>query len=152
MEPVVTRVGPLLPPSCDGRSAERDPLVNVDEVFFDQVLTNLLENIAHHTPETTRVRIGATTDGGHVVLTVEDDGPGVPEDSLPLLFEKFYQSPSGRRRRGRGSGIGLSVARGLAETMGGRMAARRSELGGLAIDCSLPVASPPPDAPDEEAA
>jgi two-component system sensor histidine kinase BaeS len=72
---------------------------------------------------------------------VEDAGRGVPEDALPRLFEKFYRvSRLGQRSKG-GSGVGLAVVRGFAEAMGGRVSARRSDLGGLAIDLDLPVAA-----------
>ena len=88
---------------------------------------------------------GTLTDEPFVRLVVEDAGPGVPDDALPRLFEKFYRV----RRRGegarRGTGVGLAVVRGLAETMGGRIGARRSELGGLAIDIDLPLAAPLPE-------
>jgi signal transduction histidine kinase len=75
---------------------------------------------------------------------VEDSGPGVPDAELGRLFEKFYRVP-GRAGGSRvGTGVGLAVVRGLTEAMGGSVTARRSELGGLAIDVLLPVAESPP--------
>ncbi len=71
---------------------------------------------------------------------MEDSGPGVPTDALPRLFEKFYRV-QGRATRSRpGTGVGLAVVRGLADAMGGSVAARQSDLGGLAIDVDLPAA------------
>ena len=78
-----------------------------------------------------------------VRLTVEDAGPGVPEENLARIFDKFYRVPGVAGGSRSGTGIGLAVVRGLVEAMGGQVAARRSELGGLAIDIDLPVASAP---------
>ena len=81
---------------------------------------------------------------GHPLTDLsEDGGPGVPEDALPRLFEKFYRVPGGPRGSRTGTGIGLAVVQGLLEATGGRCAARRSELGDLAIDLDLPVADVP---------
>jgi two-component system sensor histidine kinase KdpD len=119
-------------------------VVRADPVFLDAVLTNLLENAARHTPAGSIVRVStaATPGSDFVRLTVEDDGPGVPEEALARLFEKFYRVPGHHSSR-HGTGIGLAVAQGLVEAMGGKVAARRSELGGLAIDVDLPLAEVP---------
>ncbi len=73
-------------------------------------------------------------------LTVEDGGPGVPPAALAGLFEKFSRVPPIRRGIRRGAGIGLAVVRGFVEAMGGRVAARRGDLGGLAVDVDLRAA------------
>ena len=78
--------------------------------------------------------------GGRIRLTIEDAGPGVPADALPHLFEKFYRVPRSGEGARRGTGLGLAVVRGLVETMGGRISARPSELGGLAMDLELRAA------------
>lgn len=114
------------------------PPVSVDAVFLDEVVTNLLENTTRHTPPEAAIRIrGAVTGAGTVRLCVEDGGPGVPEAALERLFDKFYRVPDAGRRSRRGSGLGLAVVRGLVDAMGGRVAARASELGGLAVDIEL---------------
>jgi two-component system, OmpR family, sensor histidine kinase KdpD len=112
--------------------------VLVDEVHLDAILTNLLENAVAHTAAGTPIGVRAAPNGGGVVrLTVEDGGPGVPDRDLGRIFEKFNRS----LEPGRGSGIGLAVVRGLVEAGGGRVSARRSVLGGLAVDVDLPSAS-----------
>ena len=124
--------------------------VEVDPVLVEHVLANLLENAVAHTSPGARVRITACGAPGRPVrLTVEDGGAGVPADALPRLFDKFYRVPGRREGSRPGTGIGLAVVRGMAEAMGGTTAARRSELGGLAIDVELPVATPgaPPSDP-----
>jgi two-component system sensor histidine kinase KdpD len=142
IQPIVGRLHDRL----DGRRLEIDLVgatspVLVDPVFLDQIVTNVLENAAKYVPQGEQVRIRATQSDDTIRLTVEDSGSGVPAEALPRLFEKFYRV-QGRTTRSRpGTGVGLAVVRGLAEAMGGRVAARRSELGGLAIDVDLPVAS-----------
>ena len=145
--PIVARLHDRL----DGRTLEvdlagaRSPAL-VDAVFLDQIVTNLLENAAKYVPAGERVRIRATETDASLRLTVEDSGPGAPAEALPRLFERFYRVQGGTTRSRPGTGVGLAVVRGLTEAMGGRVAARRSDLGGLAIDVDLPVA------PDRQAA
>ncbi|HXG40168.1 MAG TPA: ATP-binding protein, partial [Candidatus Limnocylindrales bacterium] len=120
------------------------PPVLVDERLASHILGNLVENAIRHTPPGTAIRIAAREAAGEglVRLVVEDAGPGVPERTLDRLFDKFYRvEPRAPGRRG--SGIGLAVVRGFVEALGGRVVARRSELGGLAVVVDLPVAAPP---------
>jgi two-component system, OmpR family, sensor histidine kinase KdpD len=126
------------------------PPVHVDAVLFDQIVANLLENAARYTAPGTLVRVSAreAPDRVTVRLTVEDAGAGVPEAALPHLFEKFYRAPGRLGGSRGGTGVGLAVVRGLADALGGRAAARRSELGGLAVDVDLPVAAAPPPEPE----
>lgn len=149
VETAIRRLRPILA----GRSVAVDlppdlPWVLIDALLMDQVLANLLENAAVHAPGAP-IRISAQRTGARVQLTVEDGGPGVPTDELPLLFDKFYRG----RRRGdgsrRGSGMGLAVVRGLVEAMGGQVTAAAGELGGLAIRIELPAAPPEPPEPPE---
>ena len=86
-----------------------------------------------------RSTYSSVADDGFVDLLVEDGGPGVPDEDLDRLFEKFYRRRTVRSARA-GLGIGLSVARGLVEAIGGQLSAERSGLGGLAIRFRLPRA------------
>jgi len=121
------------------------PPVEVDPVFLDEALTNAIENAIKYTPAGTRIRVAAEHKPGEprVRLTVEDAGPGVPEQALSKIFDKFYRVPGVAGGSRSGTGIGLAVVRGLVEAMGGQVAARRSQLGGLAIDIDLPLAAVP---------
>jgi two-component system sensor histidine kinase KdpD len=124
---VDVRVDPDLPP------------ILVDEVFIGQVLNNTLDNAAKYAGPGAPIRISACETGeGRVRITVEDGGPGVPPDAMPRLFEKFYRVPRKGEGSRRGTGIGLAVVLGLVESMDGRVTARPSELGGLALDITLP--------------
>jgi two-component system, OmpR family, sensor histidine kinase KdpD len=140
---VVERLKPIL----GDRPIELDipaglPPLDIDEVFIDQVLTNLLENTARYAGPGVAVRISACNLGdGWIQLTIEDAGAGVPADALPHLFEKFYRVPRSGEGARRGTGLGLAVVRGLVETMGGRISARPSKLGGLAMDLDLRAAA-----------
>jgi K+-sensing histidine kinase KdpD len=136
-----------------GRAGERPIDIEVrteltvlaDPVLLEQALLNLLDNAIRHTPDGTSIRVtaSATADGDMVRLTVEDGGPGVADVSIPRLFDKFYRVPAGGRSRVPGTGIGLAVVKGVVVAMGGRVAARRSALGGLAVDVDLPLVTVP---------
>jgi two-component system sensor histidine kinase KdpD len=126
------------------------PPVAVDALFFDHALGNVIENAVQHGGPDVAIRISAQLDrtatergaDGHapaVDLIVDDDGPGVAGGDTKGIFEKFRR---GRRTgdRARGLGIGLSVARGMTEAMGGGIEAEPSPLGGLRIRMHLPLA------------
>ena len=115
-----------------------DPLspVLADELYLGQVLANLLENAIRYGGANIRVR-GGEQAGGLVQVSVEDDGPGVPDAALPHLFEKFYQAGAPGEAQRRGMGIGLTVVEGLTRAMEGQVSACRSELGGLRVDVLL---------------
>jgi two-component system sensor histidine kinase KdpD len=119
------------------------PPVDVDPVFLEEAVTNAIENAIKYTPPGTAIRIFARHVAGEprVRLTVEDGGPGVPDQALPKIFDKFYRVPGAAGGSRSGTGIGLAVVRGLVEAMGGEVSGRRSELGGLAIDIDLPAAT-----------
>ncbi|HEY6058480.1 MAG TPA: DUF4118 domain-containing protein [Candidatus Limnocylindrales bacterium] len=143
IQPIVVRIGPRLA-DRQVELALNAPPVLVDPVFLDEAVTNIVENAIKYTPSGTAVRIAASAPGdGMVRLTIEDSGPGVPEAALGRLFEKFYRVPGGPKGSRSGTGIGLAVVQGLVEATGGRASARRSDLGGLAIDLDLPAARVP---------
>jgi two-component system sensor histidine kinase KdpD len=112
-----------------------------DPILLEEALVNLLDNAIRHTPEGSAIRIstGRGAGPGMARLTVEDSGPGVPDEALPRIFDRFFRAGS-RRSPGTGMGIGLAVVRGFVEAMGGLVGARRSALGGLAIDVDLRAA------------
>jgi two-component system sensor histidine kinase KdpD len=119
------------------------PPVEVDEMLFGQVLANVLDNAAHYAGPDAPIAISASRadDPALVLLRIEDGGPGVPDAALPHLFEKFFRAPQGVEGARRGTGAGLAVVEGLMRSMGGTVSARRSRLGGLAIDLDIPAAT-----------
>ncbi len=83
-----------------------------------QIARILAENALLHTPPGSTVRISTARDGGRAMLTVADNGPGIPRDAWQQVFERFYRLDGARAS---GSGLGLAIARELAELMGGRI-------------------------------
>jgi signal transduction histidine kinase len=98
---------------------------------------NLIENALRHTPPGTHVHATLTSLGDDVVLTVEDDGPGIPEELRPRLFERFVR---GRGDGGGGSGLGLAIVRAVATSHGGTVTIERGDLGGARFVVRLPQA------------
>ena len=121
------------------------PPVTADGVLVDTVVANLVDNAMRHAGPEALIRVTGVARDGWVELTVEDGGPGVPDDLVPRLFGKFYRVPGRSRGSRAGLGIGLSIVRGFVEAMGGSVSAERSELGGLAVRLRLPVAPEPPE-------
>ena len=117
------------------------PLVRMDFVLMQQVLTNLLLNVGLYTPEGTEVRISAATETEHLVLIVADNGPGLPPDSLPLIFEKFYRGPTAPAG---GTGLGLTIVKGFVEAQGGQVKAENRPGGGAAFTVRIPLDKAPP--------
>jgi two-component system sensor histidine kinase KdpD len=121
------------------------PPIEVDPVLFEQVLLNLLENAARHTPHGTPIRIDAQADEGHVVVEVADQGPGIPEEQTGRIFEKFQR---GAGAGPGGVGLGLAICRGIVEAHGGTIRVRGGREGGSVFSISLPRGTrPPPEEP-----
>ena len=102
----------------------------LDPARVRQVLSNLLENALQASAG--RVTASAWEEGGRLIYTVRDDGPGIPPEDLPHIFEPFYT------RRTRGTGLGLAVARRLADLHGGTLTARNHPDGGAELRVSIP--------------
>jgi two-component system sensor histidine kinase KdpD len=124
------------------------PLVQMDFVLMQQVLMNLLLNAAVHTPPGTEVRVAASVQDKELLITVADNGPGVPPESLPHLFDKFYRAP---KARAGGSGLGLSIVKGIVEAHGGRVQAENRPGGGAQFTIRLPLGETPPLPAEERA-
>lgn len=120
---------------CD---AVADCTVLADRELLKRVLYNLLDNSCKYGAST--LRLGSTAAGHTVTLTVEDDGPGVPEEQLPNLFEPFYRGDAARTKPGAGSGLGLAVVSRSMQQMGGSVRAENAAGGGLRIVLELPLA------------
>ncbi len=108
-----------------------------------QVLDNLLANVRAHTPEGTPATVGVHLEGDWVGLEVADEGPGIPDDALERLFERFYRADPSRARRSGGSGLGLSIVAAIVAGHGGRVAAANRRGGGVSITVRLPAAGAP---------
>jgi two-component system OmpR family sensor kinase len=130
-------IDPLRPIELTG---EDTALVPGDGGRLHQVVSNLLANVRTHTPEGTHVTIDVARRNGKVQLSVADDGPGIPEASLPHVFDRFYRADPSRSRRSGGSGLGLAIVQAIVEAHGGTVAAANAGDGGARISVTLPAA------------
>ncbi|HET6357828.1 HAMP domain-containing sensor histidine kinase [Streptomyces sp.] len=103
-----------------------------------RILDALLDNAAKFVPAGGHVDVAATLRDGNVVVRVSDDGPGVPEEQLPLLLRRFARGPAHQNIAG--SGLGLAIADEIARISGGRLSAGHREPRGLAFELELPRA------------
>jgi two-component system sensor histidine kinase KdpD len=117
------------------------PLARMDFVLMQQALTNLLLNAAVHTPPGTAVQVRAAIESDTLLLTVSDDGPGLPPEAVPYIFDKFYRAPSAAAG---GTGLGLTIVKGFVEAQGGLVQAENKPGGGARFTIRLPVSKPPP--------
>jgi two-component system sensor histidine kinase KdpD len=113
------------------------PLVLADPGLLERVLANLFSNALRYSPARRPPELHAFIDGNAVRLEVADHGPGVPDEQKELIFEPFERAGD----RHPGVGLGLAVARGFAEAMGGRIGAFDTPGGGLTVRVTLPAAS-----------
>jgi two-component system phosphate regulon sensor histidine kinase PhoR len=93
-----------------------------DARAVEHVLSNLVDNAVKYCPPGTRVVVRANRSGDRVSLVVTDDGPGIPAEHLPRLFERFYRVDAGRSRELGGTGLGLSIVKHMVEAMRGSVA------------------------------
>lgn len=114
------------------------PLLEVDPVLFEQVLVNLLENVARHTPPTAPVEVLVEPEGGGAAIIVQDRGPGLPAGID--VFEKFVRGPTAAAG---GAGLGLAICRGIAAGHGGTVDAAPRPGGGAVVTVHLPLGAPP---------
>jgi two-component system sensor histidine kinase KdpD len=120
--------------------------VQLDPGLLEQAIVNILENAVAYSPDGTAIEVAAYEDRANVVISIEDEGPGIPKADIERIFEKFrrLEEPSDRSRgdRNKGAGLGLSIAKGFIEAMSGRIAAASPIHGerGTRILISLPKA------------
>jgi len=115
------------------------PMLRVDYLLLEQTLFNLLDNAAKYAPPGSLVRIAARREGGNAVITVSDEGPGIPPDALERIFDKFYRVQAQDRQRA-GTGLGLAICRGFVAAQGGTIAAaNRSDRSGAVFTIRLPA-------------
>jgi two-component system sensor histidine kinase KdpD len=113
------------------------PLVLADQGLLERVLANLFANALHYSPSTRPPALQARRLDDAVVLEVVDHGPGVPDELKTQIFEPFQRFDD----RKAGVGLGLAVAKGFTEAMGGAIVAADTPGGGLTVRVTLPVAS-----------
>ena len=115
------------------------PLVFADRDRVAEVLTNLLDNANKYSPAGADIFVDLRADETEVAVSVRDGGPGLREEDLERVFEKFYRTDSSDSQVAYGYGLGLFVCRQLVEAMGGRIWAENHPQGGAVFSFSLPV-------------
>jgi two-component system sensor histidine kinase KdpD len=129
--------------SVDLDVPETLPMVGVDPGLLERAMANLVENAVKYSPSGTPVLVAASALADRVEVRVVDRGPGVPDEAKDRIFEPFQRY--GDAPRGAGVGLGLAVARGFAEAMGGTLDAEDTPGGGLTMVLTLRAAGPRPD-------
>ena len=129
------------------------PRVMADRRRIVQVLNNLFSNAARHAPESSPIRVAAVHDAVHLRVSVSDEGRGVAPERLPHLFRKYSGVVAGGRAAGAaGSGLGLSISKGLVEAHGGRIWAESPGVGrGTSVRFTIPVAEARTEVPGSAA-
>jgi two-component system sensor histidine kinase BaeS len=114
-------------------------LLQADEHRLSQLFRNLLRNSLRYTDAGGRLTVILGAQGDELVVDLRDTAPGVPPDALPRLFDRLYRVDGSRSRDTGGAGLGLAIAKNIAEAHGGRMEARPAPEGGLWVQVRLPL-------------
>lgn len=115
-----------------------DLRIPVDADLIRRALMQILENARKYAPPDSPIAIEAHTEGGQAIVSVSDRGPGIGPDEIERVFEKFYRGRRGRAKV-EGTGMGLSIAKGIIEAHGGKIHAENRAGGGAVISFTLPV-------------
>jgi signal transduction histidine kinase len=146
VRPLAQRIGRQMRPHFEEKdqrftvSVEKDvPDVEADAVRIGQVLANLLTNANKYSPEGAQVKLAATRVGDEVEFAVSDTGPGLGEEELDQVFDRFWRAESGETQSG-GTGLGLAIAKSLVELHGGAISASSVPGEGATFRFVLPIA------------
>jgi two-component system phosphate regulon sensor histidine kinase PhoR len=126
-------------------SVDADLAVVADAGALEQVLVNLVDNALKYTPDGGHITVRAHAQGGHVVIDVADDGPGIAEKHRSRVFQRFYRVDKGRSKATGGTGLGLAIVRHLVLSMGGDIEALANQPQGALFRVTLvesPAAAP----------
>ncbi len=110
-------------------------MIPAEGILIEQVLVNLLDNAVKYTPDNAKVHVVAERDNEFMAFSVHDDGPGIPEEALPFVFDRFYTSAKQGRR---GFGLGLAICRSIIDAHGGQITAFNDPNGGAVFRFTLP--------------
>jgi len=120
------------------QAAEDLPMVMVDGVLIEQVLQNLIENAAYHTPPDSIIFMNVAVQDGHVLVSVRDNGVGIPEGEEEKIFDKFYTVT--HRGSHKGTGLGLAICASIIKAHGQHIWAENHPEGGAVFRFTLPIA------------
>ncbi|HAX61299.1 MAG TPA: hypothetical protein DCX95_01890 [Elusimicrobia bacterium] len=117
---------------------DKFPNIDGDSDRIEQVLTNILSNAVKYTREGGEITIEGKEEGDSVIISIRDTGPGIKKEDLHKIFSKFYRGDNFIARTNRGSGLGLSIAKGIVEAHGGKIWVESEEGKGSKFSFSLP--------------
>lgn len=112
------------------------PLFKLDKGMMEQVIYNLLNNACLYTPWNSKIHVAAQCHADVLKITIEDNGPGFPEDEKGMVFEKFYRLKNSKTG---GTGLGLSIVKGFTEAMGGTIQLENVHSGGACFTINIPT-------------
>ena len=114
-----------------------------DRFRLKQVIVNLLDNAIKYSPKGAEITLSTRAAEGQAVLEVADRGPGIPEEALPQIFDRFFRADSVRTHSINGAGLGLSIVRSICLAHGGSVEAANRRRGGCRITVRVPLAAGP---------
>ena len=114
-----------------------------DPERLQQVVVNLLDNAIEHNEVSEPIQLSIRPERGTVALSVEDRGPGIPEEELDRVFERFHTAGADRPPDGTGSGLGLAISKWIVELHGGTIVASNRPGHGCVVEVSLPLSLSP---------
>ncbi len=115
------------------------PMLTIDPVRMTQVLTNILDNALHHTPENGQINLSARSVSEGIELAIKDSGPGIESEDVNRIFSRFYRADESRNRDDGGSGLGLAIAKSIVLAHNGQIWAESEAGQGLTVIIKLPV-------------
>lgn len=114
-------------------------LINISHNYSQQMLANIFSNLRRHTPEDAQVVISLSTKGNKAVFNIADGGSGLPDEVYRSGIQYFQRFDRSRSRESGGSGLGMTIMKKIIESASGSIELKKSELGGLEIEISLPI-------------
>jgi two-component system sensor histidine kinase CpxA len=128
-----------LPASAIQSAIPSDLLVKAEPDLLCRALSNLLRNAVKYAGDAGPIEAEAERAGNDIILTLSDQGPGVPEEALAKIFDPFYRVDVSRARETGGAGLGLAIVKTCIEACGGRVSCRNRRPNGLSVVITLPA-------------
>ncbi len=144
VDDVVYQAAALLRPMAKQKSlrlivaSQENTSINADPIRLKQIFINLIGNAIKFTGDG-EIRVDISTANGAVTCSVRDTGVGVPEEMLPVIFDKFRQADSSPTRKAGGTGLGQAITKSLIEMHGGKIRVENNASGGSLFSFSLPT-------------